>query len=170
LTFELVGKLTTNDGTTFVEVGHFAVSSDGGTLIETKTQTENTGERIRYSKSVLIFMASAIDPPIHSVSMNGTLRIRFNRPVTDWLLGANLAPAVATVKVQVFEVDHDFTDARATMIGQGFAKSVSYPAVNVLTSLQVVNRRLLHFRYRNAAICDLRPAINAFVLFCASCG
>lgn len=134
LTFEIVSKLTTNDGTTFAEVSHFAVSSDGETLIETKTQTENTGARIRYSKSVLVFRAKEIDPPVQSVSTSGTLHIQLNGPLSDWLLGANIAPTGATAKVQVFEVDRDFIDERSEMIGRGFVKSVSYPTVKVLAA------------------------------------
>jgi hypothetical protein len=73
-----------------------------------------------------------IAPPVHNVSTEGTLRIRMNGALTDWLLGANVAPVGAMAKVQVFEMDRDFTDAGRKRIGEGFAKSVSYPAVNVL--------------------------------------
>jgi hypothetical protein len=73
----------------------------------------------------------AIDPPVHNVSTaDRTLRIRFDGAVTDWLLGANVAPTAAATKVQVFEMDRDFKDAGRKWLGQGFAKSVSYPAVN----------------------------------------
>jgi hypothetical protein len=51
----------------------------------------------------------AIKPPVHSVSTNGTLRIRLNGAVKDWLLGANIAPT-GPAKVQVFEIDRDFKD------------------------------------------------------------
>jgi hypothetical protein len=81
----------------------------------------------------------AINPPVHNVSTDGTLRIRFNGAVTDWLLGANVAPAGTAAKVQVFEMDRDFKDARRKIIGEGFAKSVSYPAVNVLGNTVQVN-------------------------------
>jgi hypothetical protein len=81
----------------------------------------------------------AIKPPVHTVSTNGTLRIRLNGMVTDWLLGTTVAPAGATAKVQVFEIDRDFKDARAKTAGLGFAKSVSYPAVNVMADTVQIN-------------------------------
>ena len=81
----------------------------------------------------------AIDPPVHNLSTNGTLRIRLNGPTTDWLLGANVAAAGAMAKVQVFEMDRDFKDAMSKRIGYGFAKSVSYPAVNVLGNTVQIN-------------------------------
>jgi hypothetical protein len=81
----------------------------------------------------------AVNPPVHNVSTNGTLRIRLNGAITDWLLGANVAPAGATAKVQVFEMDRDFKDAGWKRIGYGFAKSVSYPAVNVLGDTVQIN-------------------------------
>jgi hypothetical protein len=81
----------------------------------------------------------AINPPVHIVSTKGTLRIRLNGAVTDWLLGANVAPAGTPAKVQAFEVDRDFKDARSKRVGLGFAKSVSYPAVNVVASTVEVN-------------------------------
>ena len=81
----------------------------------------------------------SIDPPVHNVSTNGTLRIRLNGAVTDWLLGANVAPTGAMANVQVFEMDRDFKDAGWKRIGYGFAKSVSYPAVNVLGNTVQIN-------------------------------
>jgi hypothetical protein len=42
-----------------------------------------------------------IAPPVHTVSTNGTLRIRLDGAITDWLLGANVAPLGAMTKVQV---------------------------------------------------------------------
>src|SRR5215470_11217257 len=83
----------------------------------------------------------AIDPPVHNVSTDGTLRIRLNGALTDWLLGANVAPVGATAKVQVFEMDRDFKGATSKRIGEGFAKSVSYPAVNVLGNTVQINVR-----------------------------
>src|SRR5262249_33184398 len=80
-----------------------------------------------------------IDPPVHNVSTNGTLRIRLDGAVTDWLLGANVTPTAAVAKVQVFEIDRDFKDAGLKRIGEGFAKSVSYPAVNVLGNTVQIN-------------------------------
>ena len=50
----------------------------------------------------------AIDPPVHTVQAGGTLRIRLNGAVKDWLLGANVAPTGAAAKVQVFEIDRDY--------------------------------------------------------------
>src|SRR5689334_14735263 len=81
----------------------------------------------------------AIAPPVHTVSTDGTLRIRLNGAITDWLLGANVATVGATAKVQVFELDRDFKDAMWKRIGYGFAKSVSYPAVNVLGNTVQIN-------------------------------
>jgi hypothetical protein len=81
----------------------------------------------------------AIKPPVHSVSTNGTLRIRLNDPVKDWLLGANVTPAGATATVQVFEIERDFKGAGAKRAGLGFAKSVSYPAVNVMAGTVQIN-------------------------------
>ena len=81
----------------------------------------------------------AIDPPVYSLSTNGALRIRLTAAVTDWLLGVNLAPAGAAAKVQVFEMDRDFKDAGRKRIGEGFAKSVSYPAVNVSGNTAQIN-------------------------------
>jgi hypothetical protein len=81
----------------------------------------------------------AIDPPVYSLSTNGTLHIRLNGALTDWLLGVNLAPAGGAAKVQVFEMDRDFKDASQKRIGAGFAKSVSYPAINVSGNTLQVN-------------------------------
>jgi hypothetical protein len=81
----------------------------------------------------------AIAPPVHTVSTDGTLRIRLNGAITDWPLGANVATVGATAKVQVFELDRDFKDAMWKRIGYGFAKSVSYPAVNVLGNTVQIN-------------------------------
>lgn len=81
----------------------------------------------------------AIDPPVHIVQADGTLRIRLNGAVKDWLLGANVASAGATAKVQVFEIDRDYKSAAAKDGGQGFAKAVSYPPVVVLSNTAQVN-------------------------------
>ena len=81
----------------------------------------------------------AIDPPVHNVSTDGTLRIRLNGALTDWLLGANVAPVGAAAKVQVFEMDRDFKDAAWKRMGEGYAKSVSYPAINVLGNTVQIN-------------------------------
>jgi hypothetical protein len=81
----------------------------------------------------------AIDPPVHKLSTNGTLRIKLNGAIADWLLGANVAAVGAMAKVQVFEMDRDFKDARSKRIGYGFVKSVSYPAVNVLGNTIQIN-------------------------------
>ena len=89
--------------------------------------------------AIILVAGVNIDPPVHSVSMNATLHIRLNGAVTDWLLGAIVAPSGATAKVQVFEIDRDFKDARSKMNGQGFAKSVSYPAVTVVAGTVQVN-------------------------------
>lgn len=78
-----------------------------------------------------VHQSPAINPPINTVSTDGTLRIRLNGAVTDWLLGANVAPAGPPAKVQVFEIDRDYRDERMKMFGQGFVKAVSYPMVNV---------------------------------------
>jgi len=63
-TFDIISRLNTKN-TNVGEVSHFAVSSDGQTLTETKTQTEreavpedaekNSGAVIRTSISVLVF-------------------------------------------------------------------------------------------------------------------
>lgn len=60
LTFDIVSQLSIR-GRNLGEVSHFAISSDGGTLTETKTQTEREGADssatrvIRASTSVLVF-------------------------------------------------------------------------------------------------------------------
>jgi hypothetical protein len=81
----------------------------------------------------------AIDPPVHNLSTNGMLRIRLNGAITDWLLGANVAAVGAMAKVQVFEMDRDFKNDMSKRMGHGFAKSVSYPAVNVLGNTVQIN-------------------------------
>jgi hypothetical protein len=86
----------------------------------------------------------AIDPPVHTVSTDGTLRIQLNGAAKDWLLGANVAPAGATGKVQVFEIDRDYKDESLKAGGQGFAKAVSYPPVSVLSNTAQVNGVGLH--------------------------
>jgi hypothetical protein len=60
-TFDIVSQASIRERN-LREVSHFAISSDGGTLIETKTQTEreggadnNTARVIRSSVSVLVF-------------------------------------------------------------------------------------------------------------------
>ena len=59
-TFDIVSQLITR-GRDLGEVSHFVISSDGGTLTETKTQTErqgtdtNTAKVIRTSTSMLVF-------------------------------------------------------------------------------------------------------------------
>jgi hypothetical protein len=80
-----------------------------------------------------------IDPPVNTIQADGTLRIRLNGAVTDWLLGANVAPDGAPAKVQVFEMDRSYKDERMKMLGQGFAKAVSYPMVNVLGNTVQIN-------------------------------
>src|SRR5215475_9767762 len=81
----------------------------------------------------------AIDPPVYTVQADGTLRIRLNGAVKDWLLGANVAPAGATAKVQIFEIDRDYKNAASKDGGQGFAKAVSYPSVIVMSNTAQVN-------------------------------
>jgi hypothetical protein len=81
----------------------------------------------------------AIDPPVHTVQADGTLRIRLNGAVKDWLLGANVAPAGATANVQVFEIDRDYKNAASKDGGLGFAKAVSYPPVIVSSNTAQVN-------------------------------
>jgi len=81
----------------------------------------------------------AIDPPVYTVQADGTLRIRLNGAVKDWLLGANVAPAGATAKVQVFEIDRDYKVETLRTYGQGFARAVSYPPVSVLSNTAQVN-------------------------------
>jgi len=82
---------------------------------------------------------AAIDPPVHTVQAGGTLRIRLNGAVKDWLLGANVAPTGAAAKVQVFEIDRDYKNATLKDGGQGFAKAVSYPPVIVMSNTAQVN-------------------------------
>ena len=79
------------------------------------------------------------NPPINAVVTHGTLRIRLNSAPTDWLLAANVAPVGAMAKVQVFEMDRDFKNDMSKRMGHGFAKSVSYPAVNVLGNTVQIN-------------------------------
>jgi hypothetical protein len=81
----------------------------------------------------------AIDAPVHTVSSDGTLRIQLNGAVKDWLLGANVAPEGGPAKVQVFEIDRDYKDEQQKARGQGFAKSVSYPPVIVMSDTVQVN-------------------------------
>jgi hypothetical protein len=79
------------------------------------------------------------NPPINTVVTHGTLHVRLNAAPTDWLLAANVAPVGAMAKVQVFEMDRGYKDERMKMIGQGFAKAVSYPVVNVLGNKVEIN-------------------------------
>jgi hypothetical protein len=81
----------------------------------------------------------AIDPPIHTVQTDGTLRIRLNGVVSDWLLGAGVAQAGTTAKVRVFEIDRDYKTAALKALGQGFAKAVTYPSVSVSANTAEIN-------------------------------
>jgi hypothetical protein len=85
-----------------------------------------------------------IEPPVHTVNTDGTLRIRLNAAAKDWLLGANVAPAGATAKVQVFEIDRDYKNAALKDRGQGFAKAVSYPPVSVQSNTAEIGGVGLH--------------------------
>jgi hypothetical protein len=80
-----------------------------------------------------------ITAPVHTISADGTLRIQLNGTVNDWLLGANVALEAGPAKVQVFEIDRDYKDERQKATGQGFAKSVSYPPVIVMSNTVQVN-------------------------------